>query len=119
MTRRASVTLREARDSYDPQVRAGSALAEGIRDEAQERAEGRGPWSGVTRVCRRCQRQSLSLEDGECPGCAGDAEAEYEHQRARREAGRRQLYRDTALLLRRAGELERAAYWDMRAEGRW
>ncbi len=53
---------------YGPE-KSGSALAEGIRLDAKEVEEGRGPWLGVTHTCRSCQRQSLSLEDGWCPQC--------------------------------------------------
>ena len=50
----------------------GHFIAAGIRAEGQE---GRGPWLGAgIRECRSCERPSLSLEDGECPGCRGDAE---------------------------------------------
>ena len=51
---------------------AGHYITAGIRAEGQE---GRGPWLGAgLRECRSCERPSLSLSDGICPGCAGNAE---------------------------------------------
>lgn len=81
-----------------------NGLASGIRDEAQDRAEGRGPWDGVTRVCRTCARPSLSLEDGECPGCLEGAEEKAERVRRANEAARATGYRNAAAVLERLAE---------------
>ena len=68
-------------------------------------------------ACRRCGRPVRSLEhDGECGPCALGIPPDDAATRARREAGWRQLHRDTALLLRRAGHPERAAVHDGLAE---
>ena len=68
-------------------------------------------------ACRRCGRPVRSLEhDGECRPCALGVPPDDGATRARREAGWRQLHRDTALLLRRAGFPERAAVHDGLAE---
>lgn len=81
-----------------------NGLASGIRDEAADRAEGRGPWDGVTRVCRTCARPSLSLEDGECPGCLEGAEEKAERVRRANESARSTGYRNAAALLERLAE---------------
>lgn len=63
--------------------------------------------------CRRCQRKlrSLNEHDEEC--------GEPELDRLRQRDAQRQLHRDTARLLRKLGEPERAAVHDTLAEGRW
>lgn len=92
----------------------GQIVAAALRDEAQEIAEGRGPWGGVTHTCRECERPSLSLEDGRCGLCLG-ADS-YAADEARRREGLRRLHRDTAMLLRREGFAERAAWHEQEAE---
>ena len=66
--------------------------------------------------CRKCQRPLYSLEfDGEHEDC----ERVNELDRIRQRDAQRQLHLDTARLLRRLGEPERAAVHDQLAEGRW
>jgi hypothetical protein len=72
--------------------------------------------SPVQQTCRRCQRPRRSLEDGECDP---DCDTQPELDRIRQRDAQRQLHVDTARLLRRLGELERAAVHDQLAEGRW
>jgi hypothetical protein len=74
-----------------------------------------GPWQGTSNTCRRCDWPSLDLEDGECIGCRGDAEARYEQEREQRARAIQGLYRATAMLLRREGYPERAARYERRA----
>jgi hypothetical protein len=87
----------------------GRALAVWLRDDED------GPWQGVQSPCRRCERTSLDLEDSECPGCRGDAEARYAQEREQRARAIQGLYRATAMLLRREGFPERAEKYERRA----
>jgi len=67
-------------------------------------------------TCRRCQGRVKSLEnDGEHEDC--EREGQIDH--ARQREAQRQLHRDTARLLRKLGEPDRAAVHDTLAEGRW
>jgi hypothetical protein len=70
----------------------------------------------VQRTCRRCQRPTRNLEDGECDP---DCDTPQELDRIKQRDAQRQLHVDTARLLRRLGFFERAAVHDQLAEGRW
>ena len=72
--------------------------------------------SPVQQTCRRCQRPTRNMEDGECDP---DCDQQPELDRIRQRDAQRQLHIDTARLLRRLGEHERAAVHDQLAEGRW
>jgi len=72
--------------------------------------------SPVQQTCRRCQRPTRNLEDGECDP---DCDFPRELDRIRQRDAQRQLHLDTARLLRRLGWEERAAVHDQLAEGRW
>lgn len=106
------VESRPAEDVY-PQgevASIGATLATVYRDEAVEIALGHGI---AYRTCE-CGRVIKSLEhDGQCRKCAG---IEDDDDPARRREARRRLHRDTAMLLRRLGEHERAALHDADAE---
>ncbi len=83
------------------------ALAAGIREDAKDRQEERGPWAGVSQTCRVCGRETVqALEDGECPSCQNDAEMQYEFGRQREEAAPR--FRNVAARWRAEGRPEDA-----------
>ena len=89
----------------------GVTLASALRDEAVEVAAGR---VDPHLTCPECGGRVRSREhDGRCRRCAG---LEPEDESARRHEGRRRLHRDTAMLLRRIGHPERAAWHDAEVE---
>ncbi len=91
--------------------RGSSGRAEGIRLEADEIQEGRGPWSGVTRTCVDCERQTIEhLEDGRCSQCNHPGEdTTTPEQRA---ASKRWLFETTAKHLRKMGHADRAEFYE-------
>lgn len=85
-----------------------AAALRGDRDELDE-------WRGTTYLCRTCERESLTLEDGECRGCLLGHEALYEEQRPRRMEAIRQGFLHAARVLRRHGFHEEAAWHERKA----
>jgi DnaJ-class molecular chaperone len=66
-------------------------------------------------TCRRCQGRVKSLEnDGEHEDCERKGQIDHARQRE----AQRQLHRDTAWMLRKLGQAERAAVHDVEAERR-
>ncbi len=93
----------------------GHALAAGIRLEAEEVSEGRGPWGGVTRTCVDCERQTIEhLEDGRCWQCNHPGEDSITPEQ--RAASHRRLFEMTAKYLRKAGHPDRADWYDEQLE---
>lgn len=95
---------------HDGQFR---TLAEAIRDEAHEIAEGRGPWEGRQYTCPDCGRPVLSLQhDGRCEECAGVPRQHDEHLYRERQ---RRGYLAAARVLRQMGFEDEAAWHEHRA----
>lgn len=94
----------------------GSVIAAALRADAEEVNQGTSSYIAYTcRGCQRTTRHSLNCSDGYCDTCNGVTRVE-EEDAARRREGRRQLHRDTALLLRRLGFAERAAWHEVEAD---
>lgn len=77
-----------------------AAYAEGLKLEAQDINEGRGPWLGYQKECRTCGRLSLTLEDGECPGCLESDEERIERTKRANAEAAKGLHAQTARHLR-------------------
>lgn len=79
----------------------GHFIAAGLRLEAHDIAEGRGPWLGVTYTCRSCERPTLSLQtDGWCATCNDGSTSAMPPD----PANVRSLHADAAATLRRLSE---------------
>ncbi len=92
-------------------MKAGHAIAAAVQLEAEEITEGRGPWSGVTRTCVDCERQTIEhLEDGRCWPCNHPGEDSTTPEQYA--ASKRWLYATTAKHLRELGYPSRAVWYE-------
>jgi hypothetical protein len=90
-------------------MRPYAILAAVLRNRYDEHGRDSGPWSGLTRTCQCCQRETIEhLEDGWCSQCNG---ADPDDSVARAQ-GRRWLYKTTAEHLRKMGFPDRARFWE-------